>query len=286
MAHAYNMTYQEALNRASSFLTDANKEADIAKWLLWDLKDWNLTNWIAHRLEAISEEVYDNYMRAIQRIITEDYPWQYLAGKAWFYGRPFKVTTETLIPRQETEDLVDQLLVEVKENHYRTILDVGTGSGIIAITAALETACQVAGTDISTGAVAVARENAQKLQATVSWTVGDLLQPLGNKCFDCIVTNPPYIGQNERDVMGTDVLKNEPELALFAANDGYAIYEQIIQQLPDYLNDGGLFLAEIGYQQGEQLQTLFADSFKKSEIEIIKDYTGNDRILKMHYKKG
>lgn len=201
-------------------------------------------------------------------------PLSYLLGYREFYGRSFRVTPEVLIPRQETETLVDcalqRPLTEAK------VLDLGTGSGAIAISLSLERPrWKVTATDISAGAIEVARNNSERLQAEVELLVGDGLQPVSNRKFDLIVSNPPYIGFDE--LLMPEVVKFEPAVALFGGNSGYEFYEYLAQTAQDHLEPEGVLMMECGYRQARQIVSLFENRGWRS-LGTALDLSGVERV--------
>jgi release factor glutamine methyltransferase len=220
-------------------------------------------------------------------------PLQYIFGEAEFRGRAFKVTRDVLIPRPETELLVDEAVKEAPSfgTGRLLIIDLCTGSGCIAVSAALEiSGVAVYATDISTKALDVAKENSGKLGAaqTVTFLCGDLFRPVPKEIkgrAHMILTNPPYI--TEKDMRGLDpeVKDFEPRQALCGGEDGLDIIRRIITDAPTYLYPGGLLLMEIGYDQREAATKLASDSGAYCQIEILKDYAGIGRILKARSKQ-
>ncbi len=196
-------------------------------------------------------------------------PLAYILGHREFFGRRFRVTPSVLIPRQETELLIEtalELTVPVKR-----VLDIGTGSGCIATTLKLERPdWDVWAVDISGAALQVARENAETLGAEITFRHSDLFSGLAGERFDLIVSNPPYIGVEEE--LPVEVRSFEPGTALFADNHGLLIYQQLAAIYIDYLTDRGAIILEIGQTQGPAVAELFSG-------EILKDLSGNDRAV-------
>ncbi|AHI56967.1 peptide chain release factor N(5)-glutamine methyltransferase [Listeria ivanovii] len=209
-------------------------------------------------------------------------PVQYILKTAPFYGYDFLVTKDVLIPRPETEELVACAEAFLNKNPLPAVLDVCTGSGIIAI--ALKKAfpnIAMTATDISGPALAVAKKNALLLNADVRFVETDLLEAFkqNGEHFDMILANPPYISEAEKETMSDYVLKNEPELALFAENDGLAIYERFVADLKFVLNPSFWVGVEIGYTQGEKVKQLFQKSYPHSTVVIHKDINSRDRYV-------
>lgn len=209
-------------------------------------------------------------------------PVQYILKTAPFYGYDFLVTEDVLIPRPETEELVACAETFLKKHPVMNVLDVCTGSGIIAI--ALKKAfpnITFTASDISGPALTVAKKNALLLNADIRFVETDLLETFkhNGERFDMIIANPPYISEAEKVVMSDYVLKNEPSLALFAENDGMAIYERFVDNLKYVLNTSFWVGVEIGYTQGERVKQLFEKSYPHSTVLIHKDINSKDRYV-------
>ncbi|MBC2273463.1 peptide chain release factor N(5)-glutamine methyltransferase [Listeria welshimeri] len=209
-------------------------------------------------------------------------PVQYILKTAPFYGYDFLVTEDVLIPRPETEELVACAETFLKKHPVMNVLDVCTGSGIIAI--ALKKAfpnITFTASDISGLALAVAKKNALLLNADIRFVETDLLETFkhNGERFDMIIANPPYISEAEKAAMSDYVLKNEPSLALFAENDGMAIYERFVDNLKYVLNTSFWVGVEIGYTQGERVKQLFEKSYPHSTVLIHKDINSKDRYV-------
>ncbi|MBC2271500.1 peptide chain release factor N(5)-glutamine methyltransferase [Listeria welshimeri] len=209
-------------------------------------------------------------------------PVQYILKTAPFYGYDFLVTEDVLIPRPETEELVACAETFLKKHPVMNVLDVCTGSGIIAI--ALKKAfpnIKFTASDISGPALAVAKKNALLLNADIRFVETDLLETFkhNGERFDMIIANPPYISEAEKTAMSDYVLKNEPSLALFAENDGMAIYERFVDNLKYVLNTSFWVGVEIGYTQGERVKQLFEKSYPHSTVLIHKDINSKDRYV-------
>lgn len=205
-------------------------------------------------------------------------PLQYLIGSTGFWSLEFDVTPAVLIPRADTEILVEEALSHVAESGH--LLDVGTGSGAIAISLASELpGWQVSALDISIEALKVAQQNAQKnnLAERVQFLHADLAE-LPQQQYDLIVSNPPYIAQAEWESLMPEVRCYEPQTALLAEDNGLACYQKLVAQTASRLNPGGWLLVEIGYQQAEAVQQLFADAGLE-EIFVRDDYAGQPRVV-------
>ncbi|GAA0605419.1 peptide chain release factor N(5)-glutamine methyltransferase [Virgibacillus siamensis] len=232
--------------------------------------------------EPVPREVEEPFQQAIIKHAKTGIPIQHIMGSEAFYGRKFQVNRHTLIPRPETEELVQQVIRSTPANEPLTIVDVGTGSGIIAITLALELdQATVYATDISEEALQVAKQNAAALDAEVHFLQGDFLKPVieQNIHADIIVSNPPYIAEAEKAAL-TDTVKNfDPDLALFADDNGLAAYKKIIHDLPHVMKQHGQIFFEIGAEQGLPVSNLLTSNLPTGTTEIIKDINQKDRIV-------
>lgn len=280
-----NETVREVLRWASSFLKEKGKEEAAAERLLMERQNWNKTDLIL-RLNQLLDPDAKKQLEIDVEQHAKGIPVQYLLGYEWFYDRKFKVTEDTLIPRPETEELVETFLKANTEQKNLRILDIGTGTGIIAITIKKERPdFTVTATDFSKAALVIAEENKRSLDAEVSFRWGDLTQPVSRECFDIVLSNPPYIAEDEIQYMDESVLAYEPRQALFAEHKGLAIYERLAKELPGILAEKGQVYLEIGFQQGAAVQALFAEEFPGASIKIKKDMNGQDRFLVIQLKK-
>lgn len=215
-------------------------------------------------------------------------PIQYILGEAEFFGRKFKVNSNVLIPRPETEELVFEIIHSTgKIQAEIRILDIGTGSGCIPITLALEISkSNVYATDISDGAIKVARSNAETLKANISFLRHNILTekiPINN--LDVVVSNPPYVLQQEQTHMKDNVISYEPHLALFVPeNDALIFYKAIAAKAKTVLKPDGLCIVEINERFGKEVAEVFSkNSF--SDIKIKKDLNGKERIVSGRHVK-
>jgi len=202
-------------------------------------------------------------------------PLAYILGRREFYGREYRVTPAVLIPRQDTETLIDAALAI--PNERRRVLDIGTGSGAIAITLNWERpAWDMVAIDVSTAALRVAMENAYHLGAEITFLESDRFSALAGERFDLIVTNPPYIGFGE--TLMPEVADYEPSLALFSGETGLEFYAALAAEAADHLNPGGLLMMEVGHTQAAPVAQLFEDAGWHHE-RTIADLTGIDRVV-------
>lgn len=204
-------------------------------------------------------------------------PVQYICGSTEFYGIELQVGPGVLIPRPETELLVDAALKRLQKQN--SVLDLCTGSGAIAI--ALKTEIpelNVSASDISTEALSYAHKNVDLLKLNIELLQGDLFEPFQGRCFEAITVNPPYVKPSEKPLMGKDVLASEPALALFSGDDGLDLLRKISHQGKDYLKAGGFLISEIGFQQGDDCKNLFnSDGWR--DVSILQDYSSRDRFV-------
>ena len=185
-----------------------------------------------------------------------------------------------MIPRPETEALVELILAENPKTELK-VLDIGTGSGAIAVS--LKESCplwQVTASDLSVDALELARENAKLNQVDISFIQSDVFEVISDS-FDIIVSNPPYISENDKDEVGLNVLASEPKMALFADEDGLAIYRQIIERAAKHLSPQGKLYFEIGYKQSSDLKKLLSLHFPDKCVRVLKDQFGQDRMVVM-----
>lgn len=202
-------------------------------------------------------------------------PVQYIVGNVDFYGNIIEVNENVLIPRFETEELVDRTIKRLKNKRNLDIVDLGTGSGCIAIALAKNLDCNVDAVDISASALQVAQKNAINNHVNIDFYFGDMLQPLSKK-YDIIISNPPYIAYDE-EIMSI-VKDNEPHIALYASNDGLYYYEKILSNCKKYLKKNGLIIFEIGCNQAEKITSL-AHQYLNCDVVVEKDLQNKDRFV-------
>lgn len=273
-------TYYEALQRASLTIQEHALDDDVARYLLLELSGMDQTELLIHYRELMPSQLQETYRAAVVAYLNGESP-QYIIGKADFFGRRFKVTPAVLIPRPETEELVDWILQD-QTGDAITVLDVGTGSGAIGLTLKAERPTwQVKLSDISTAALEVAQQNAARLGLDVETRVGDLLAPYAGTAVDVIVMNPPYIDRSEEAEMDPSVLKSEPDIALFADHHGLAVYERLADELAKRVVVTKRVYLEIGYQQGQAVQQVFQRALPEAETTLKKDIATHDRMVRV-----
>jgi len=227
-----------------------------------------------NNIEYLKKYYKGNIEEATKRLENGE-PVQYIVGNVDFYGNIFEVNKNVLIPRFETEELVSLTYQKIKTKNNLNIVDLGTGSGCIAITLSKLLNTKIDAVDISKEALEVAKRNCVNNQAEVNFYLGDMLEPL-NKKYDVIISNPPYIAYDE-EIM--DIVKNnEPHLALYAENNGLACYEKILSNCGKYINKNALIAFEIGFKQANEI-TNIAKKYLNCEVEVVKDLNGYDRFI-------
>lgn len=208
-------------------------------------------------------------------------PLQYIIGKEEFYGLTFKVNKSVLIPRQDTEVLVEKAVEKLKNRVKPKVLDIGVGSGAISISIAHNiTESVVLGVDISDDALCVARENMELNEIkNLKLIKSNVFENINYHEFDMIISNPPYIPDYEYETLMSEVKEHEPKTALVADDNGYFFYKKIINEGKNYLVSGGAILFEAGYNQAQNIGKLFIEDGNYKDIEIFKDYAGIERVV-------
>ena len=253
------------------------EEAESLSFVYRSLKNLSFTDFIFTLQQEVTEEE-KQFVEEIYQKLAVHIPAQYIIGHADFFGMKLKVDERVLIPRPETEELVDLILTENPEKNLK-VLDIGTGSGAIALALAKNRPdWSVTAADISQEALDLSLENANSQNLNLSFIKSDCFSEISAK-YDIIVSNPPYISRADEVEVGLNVLHSEPHLALFADEDGLAIYRRIAEDSKDYLNDGGKIYLEIGYKQGQSVPALFMENFPEKRVRTLKDQFGQDRMV-------
>ena len=273
------MNRRQAITKACLLLRRQAKEESLARFLLMYMLD-EMHEFNENLALELTEEDEQKYFQLINKHIKDDTPLSHLVGFEYFYDRKFKVTSDVLSPRMETEELVYKVIDYIRKNNLTNIkiLDLCTGSGIIGITLKKELEefdVKILASDISSRALTVAKENASSLEADISFVESDLFSNIQDK-FDIIVSNPPYIAHDDKKTIKENVLNYDPHLALFAGEEGMYFYRNIIEKSRPYLNEKGIMFFEIGYDQKEKIITLGENN--KFETVVYKDINGRDRI--------
>ena len=253
------------------------EEAESLSFVYRSLKNLTFTDFVF----ALQQEVTDEeklFVEEIYQQLAAHKPAQYIIGYADFFGMHLTVDERVLIPRPETEELVELILAENHEENLK-VLDIGTGSGAIALALAKNRPdWSVTAADISQDALDVASENAKNQKLNIFFKKSDCFAEISEK-YDIIVSNPPYISHEDESEVSLNVLHSEPHLALFADEDGLAIYRRIAEDAKDYLKDGGKIYLEIGYKQGQSVPELFRKYLSDKRVRTLKDQFGQDRMV-------
>jgi release factor glutamine methyltransferase len=268
------MTLQTALLQGQKLIEDGGISAPrlTAEVLLAHAIGCQRSWLYAHSDEQLKELWWIHYGRYLHQRL-EGMPTQYITGTQEFFGRDFRVTPDVLIPRPETEHLIEAAL----KCSVSTILDIGVGSGAIAVTLALETEARVTATEVSSAAVNVAEKNSRRLAAMVDFVQCDLGSALRDRSFDMVVSNPPYIPEKDRPTLQREVRDHEPALALFAGADGLAVYARLIPEAARLLKPGGRLILELGDRSLDPVCQMLDQRWR--EIEVIPDLARVPRVL-------
>lgn len=273
------MNYVETISQLEKNLQEIGEDPENLTYVFRELKSWSLLDFILHQNKEVTESD-QKILESIMAQLEDHRSPQYITGKAYFRDLELAVDERVLIPRPETEELVDLVLKENSKADLR-VLDIGTGSGAIAIS--LKSArpdWQVTASDISQGALQLAEENSKLNQVSLDFVESDVFGQITGT-FDVIISNPPYIAYGDKDEVGMNVLASEPHLALFANEDGFAIYRQIIEGAGEHLSENGKLYFEIGYKQGDGLRALLSKHFPQKRVRVLEDIFGKDRKVVM-----
>lgn len=281
------MNRRQAILKACLLLRRQDKEESLAKFLLMYMLDETTEQFSNKLSEELSVEQENRYFDLINKNINEDTPLSHLVGFDYFYDRKFKVTNDVLSPRMETEELIYKVLEYIKKSKKDSfrILDLCTGSGIIAITLKkeiVEKYTEIVASDISEKALSIAIENANNNNANITFIKSDLFDNISGK-FDLIISNPPYISYKDKITIKDSVLNYDPHLALFAEEDGIYFYRKIIENAVHYLSKDGVIFFEIGYDQKDKILELGKNN--NFITTVYKDINDRDRIAKLIYDK-
>ncbi|MCL0311563.1 peptide chain release factor N(5)-glutamine methyltransferase [Apilactobacillus sp. TMW 2.2459] len=273
------LTYFEAQKRASLCIKAQNLPTDTAKYLMMERLNWDDVHLLMHYRDVMPDNQLLQFQSDVQRFINGE-PAQYIIGKAHFYGNELSVDSNVLIPRPETEELVDWILND-NSNEPLNVLDVGTGSGAIAIALKQQRPkWQVWASDISEPALNVAKKNAHDNNVDINFRHSDLFTNINGE-FDIIVSNPPYISNDETPYMDKSVLKYEPYTALFAENNGLELYQRISLERGDVSKQDATLYLEIGFKQEDAVVDIFKQHSPLSKIETKQDLANHPRMVKI-----
>lgn len=271
------MTYRELFEYGKKQLEDAGiEEAALDARLLLEYICHTDRNALLVHGDSVRSNLEEQFYRMVIEKRAQRIPLQHITGQQEFMGLTFKVNEHVLIPRQDTEILVEEAMRYLSDG--MRILDICTGSGCILLSLLkYSNECEGLGVDISDDALAVARENTQNLGLETEFRHSDLLEKVEGK-FDMIVSNPPYIETAVIDTLMPEVREHEPMLALDGREDGLYFYRRIVEQCTSYMTRGARLFFEIGYDQGEAVKDMMIHK-GFCEVEIIKDYAGLDRVV-------
>ncbi|MEE1333085.1 MAG: peptide chain release factor N(5)-glutamine methyltransferase [Erysipelotrichaceae bacterium] len=277
------MTFEQEVRKYEELCDQNDVPRETVMAYLVELSQQERYNLYANFREEMPEDLRNSFEAGMARILKQE-PMAHVLGYSWFYGYTFIVNEDVLIPRPETEELCANILARMDQyfakNETIYCVDVGTGSGAIAITLCKEEPhVHMMATDISQEALVTARKNAQMNEADVQFMAGDMLQPLIEKNIrvDVLVCNPPYIPQEEK--MEKSVVDFEPHVALFGGEDGLKFYREIFADCQKVLKDKAFMAFEMGWDQRERMSQLVEKALPGWKHEILKDMNGKDRML-------
>jgi release factor glutamine methyltransferase len=272
------MTVQAALQQGTDLLETASVPVArlTAEVLLRHAMQCDRAYLYAHSTDPLTQLAWIHFGRYLNERM-QGKPTQYITHKQEFYGRDFYVDGNVLIPRPETEHLVETALKHITQENPRTILDVGTGSGAIAISVALESGRTVQASDISLDALQVGRRNREALNAAVNFVQTDLLTAIGPNSVDLLLSNPPYVPGADAANMQAEVRDWEPHIALFACDDGFQIYQLLIEQAEAAVRPNGRIIMEMGYRSLARVREMLEPRW--NDIEVVHDLAGLPRVI-------
>ena len=270
------MKIKEALIEGRDYLKDLEYTDPIyeTRRILSDLLNKDLSYLVSHDEDLLDSKIENKYFEILEKR-QKGIPLQYILGEEDFYGRTFKVIEGVLIPRQDTEISVEKILNIIENNQINNMLEIGCGTGIVSISVDLESSIDVTAVDISEKAIENTRINKEKLNAKIKIIKSDLFSNFRDK-FDLIYSNPPYIKSSEIENLQVEVRDYEPRLALDGGEDGLFFYRSIIKSSPEFLNNKGFLVFEIGHDEAEDICNLMKDKFK---VEVYKDLNNLDRVV-------
>lgn len=269
---------------------DVSEPEKSAEFLLRQVLDWDKAKLIANPGYELSENQEKKFRGYIERRKKHEPVW-YITGRIEFYGLDLEVNQNVLIPRPETEFLVEEVTHKTQDTRNNNqpnskikipkIIEIGTGSGAIALSLANELKTKIYASDISEEALEIAKRNAKNLglEKYIEFRQGDLFEPWGGDRFDIVVANLPYIPHEEMSSLALDIHHWEPRIALDGGKEGLDIYEKLLSQVGDYLNENAMMFFEIGIEQGEKIEKLVKKYLPKAKVKIQKDYGNIDRIV-------
>ncbi|WP_301107302.1 peptide chain release factor N(5)-glutamine methyltransferase [Sporosarcina sp.] len=272
----------ESVQRAQQLLYARGLDTNAAELAIRAVTGKSQADYLASLREQLPHEPCSQFWSYIQELL-KGKPIQYILGEESFYGYSFEVNEHVLIPRPETEELVYHALERANKlfgDRLIQVADIGTGSGAIAVAFKKERlSADVTATDFSEEALKVAKRNAERNEADITFLQGDMEEPLAQQKWDVILSNPPYIAEQEKEEMSPTVYDFEPASALFAEEEGLYFYRRLAERLSPMLNKPAFIGFEIGYLQGEKVQNFLQEAFPQAEVEIIQDINKKDRMI-------
>ena len=274
------MRLEQLLKNEQKKALSLGKEESAVVLYMMHVTGYTSSQLFMHIHDKATDEVIEKFETEFAKYLYENKPIQYIIGYQTFYGYDYIVDDRVLIPRYETEELVENVLLLYDKyfagNHV-DVCDIGTGSGAIAITLALEEKnMSVMASDISSDALEIAEANNQKYNANVTFKQGDMVEPLYGNKFDIIVSNPPYIPTVEE--VDSLVKDNEPNIALFGGNDGLKFYRIIINNADKIAKDKFILAFEHGYNKNAEIEEIILNKFPAAKVIHKKDMQGKDRL--------
>lgn len=274
------MKLEQLLKNEQKKALSLGKEESAVVLYMMHITGYSASELFIHMHDKATQEIVDKFKTEFSKYLYDNVPIQYIIGYQTFYGYDYYVDERVLIPRYETEELVENVLLlydEYFKGKNVDVCDIGTGSGAIAITLALEEKMMnVMASDISLEALEVANKNNNKYSANVKFVQGDMLEPLYGNKFDIIVSNPPYIPDSE--IVDSLVKDNEPNIALFGGNDGLKFYRIIVENLHKIAKDNFILGFEHGYNKNDEIEALIIKNFPKATVIHKKDMQGKNRM--------
>ena len=277
------ITYRELINNAKKKIDLVDLEHRAIYEFLMDVLKCDRAKLIMIEEDEVSEDVLDKVSEMMAEYIFDYRPIEYILGYTYFCGNKIYVDENTLIPRNETEEVEEAIRV-INESKVNKVLDLASGSGAIAISMKnVLPNIDIKGSDISKGALTVARRNANSLGVNVEFVESDVLEVFiaNNEKFDMIISNPPYVSFDYK--LPNKIIEHEPKLALYAEDNGLYYYRKIMEDSKKVLNPRGVIVFEIGYDQGESIKQLAQDILEDYSIEVKKDMSNNDRIVVIRF---
>ncbi|MCF6515760.1 peptide chain release factor N(5)-glutamine methyltransferase [Lactobacillus sp. S2-2] len=267
-------------------ISNVDLNPEVASMFILNYFHWSQAQLLSHYRDTLDGNDLNKLNEQLTRYINGE-PAQYIIKKAYFYGNELFVNPKVLIPRPETEELVDLILKEHQEDSLK-ILDIGTGSGAIAISLKKERPnWEVFAADISSDSLEIAQLNADEIvDSKINFFKSDVFESINIYDFDLIVSNPPYISFDEIDLMDKSVMQYEPHLALFAENNGLYIYDKILKRSSNYLKSDGEIYFEIGFNQAKSLKHLANQYLTNSRVDVFQDINGTDRIVHIKLERS